>query len=392
MYFERHLKSKLEQLYTKFPIVGIFGPRQSGKTTLVKQTFSGLPYYNLENPSHLAFATEDPMGFLRNHPEGMIIDEAHKAPQLFSSLQVISDERQKPGQFLLTGSHSILLNEKISQSLAGRIALTTLLPFSLNELQGHPEVIPSSLNETLFQGFYPRLLLEKISPLDFYPNYIHTYVERDVRQIKNVVNLSQFQKFMKLCAGRIGQILNITSLATECGISTVTANQWFSLLEMSFILFRLQPHHKNFNKQLVKSPKLYFYDTGLAANLLGIQTPESLETHFARGPLFENLLISDLMKQVYHQGHQPHFYFWRDKTGHEVDLLVESGDKLIPIEMKSGQTIGSDYFKNLRYWMQLAQHPKGILFYGGKEEQRRSDCTVLGWRSVDYTRLMDDKY
>lgn len=379
---KRTLAPKIISLYRQFPIIAILGPRQSGKTTLARHTFPDLPYFNMENPSHLSFANEDPTTFLKDHPNGMVIDEVQKAPQLFSHLQVVSDERNKPGQFILTGSHNILLNEKITQSLAGRIALTTLLPLSLTEIGA-----PLSLTETIFKGFYPRLYADSIDPLDFYPNYINTYVEKDVRQIKNVVDLSQFQKFMKLCAGRVGQILNLSSLAADCGITTLTANQWLSILEMSFVVFRLQPHHKNFNKRLVKSSKLYFYDTGIAANLLGITEPSNLETHFAKGPLFENLVISDLIKQAFNQGRQPHFYFWRDKGGHEIDLIIEEGQRLIPIEIKSGQTINSDFFKNINYWKNLTHSEKAFLIYGGKEEQRRSAAHVISWKNLDISTL-----
>jgi hypothetical protein len=383
MYLDRALTPKLEALFEKFPILAVLGPRQSGKTTLVQQTFPNLAYYNLENPNHCSFAAEDPYTFLSRHPEGMIIDEVQKLPNLFSYLQIIADEQNQPGQFILTGSHNILLNDNISQSLAGRVALTTLLPLSLTEI--NPRL---SANEIMFRGFYPRLYNNDIDPLDFYPNYINTYIEKDVRQIKNVVNLSQFQKFMGLCAGRIGQILNVASLSTDCSISQATTIQWLSLLEMSYIIFRLQPHHRNFNKRLIKSPKLYFYDTGIAANLLRLQSPDSLDMHFAKGALFENMVISELIKQVYNEGRQPHFYYWRDKSGHEIDLLIDQEDKLIPIEIKSGQTINSDYFKNLIYWQKLAHQDKSYVIYGGNEEQKRSASHVLSWRMVNYKELL----
>lgn len=380
---KRSLAHKLASLYKQFPIVAVLGPRQSGKTTLTRSTFPNLPYFNMENPSHLSFAMEEPETFLHGHSDGMIIDEVQKVPQLFSYLQVISDERNKPGQFVLTGSHNILLNEKISQSLAGRVALTTLLPLSLKEIDKDV-----TANEAIFKGFYPRLYADHVDPLDFYPNYISTYVEKDVRQIKNVVDLSQFQKFMKLCAGRVGQVLNVTALARDCGITVITANQWLSILEMSFIIFRLQPHHQNYNKRLVKTSKLYFYDTGIVANLLGINDLSNIETHFAKGALFENMVICDLMKQVFNQGRQPHFYYWRDKVGHEIDLIIEDGENVVPIEIKSGRTINSDFFKNINYWKNISHKEKAFIIYGGDEEQRRSAGHILSWQKLDYLNLV----
>jgi uncharacterized protein len=380
---KRSLTSKLISLYKQFPIVAVLGPRQSGKTTLVRSSFPDLPYFNMENPSHLSFALEEPDTFLNAHKNGMIIDEVQRAPQLFSYLQVISDERNKPGQFILIGSHNILLNEKISQSLAGRVALTTLLPLSLKEIDTE-----LTISEAIFKGFYPRLYANLIDPLDFYPNYINTYVEKDVRQIKNVTDLSQFQKFMRLCAGRVGQVFNVASLARDCGITAITANQWLSILEMSFIIFRLQPHHQNYNKRLVKAPKLYFYDTGIAANLLGINDQANVEAHFAKGCLFENMIISDLIKQVLNQGRQPHFYYWRDKVGHEIDLIIEDGDNVIPIEIKSGKTINSDFFKNINYWKNISHKEKAFIIYGGNEEQRRSAGHIISWQKLDYLNLV----
>ena len=381
----RELSQKLLELFGQFPVLGIMGPRQSGKTTLVKQTFPSLPYCNLENLDTRDFARSDPRAFLNMYPEGMIIDEAQHVPELFSYIQSMSDQKNKPGLYILTGSQNFLLHEKVSQSLAGRIALTTLLPLSLKELKNHKNYKDDS-HEMIFQGFYPRVLEHQIHPTDWYPNYIATYIEKDVRQIKNITNLSLFQKFLKLCAGRTGQLLNLSSLAQDCGISHVTARQWLSLLEASYIIFLLKPHHLNFNKRLVKTPKLYFCDPGLACSLLDIHDPKQLQTHYLRGALFENLMILEMMKKAYNMGRKPNLYFWRDKIGHEIDCLIEESGQLVPIEIKSGQTINSDYFEGLNYWNKLSGQSNGYIIYGGRENQQRSTYTILSWEAIDQLR------
>jgi predicted AAA+ superfamily ATPase len=255
-----------------------------------------------------------------------------------------------------------------------------LLPFSYDEVKDTSQL---SIYDLLYKGMYPRMYQYDITPGDFFPSYIQTYIEKDIRQIKNVSDLSLFQKFLKLCAGRTGQILNLSSLGNDCGISYVTAKQWISLLEMSFIVRLLQPHHNNFNKRLVKTPKLYFYDTGIVCSLLNITSPKQLEEHYMKGAIFENFVISELLKQFYNHGLQPEIYFWQDKTGHEVDVILEKGSNLIPIEIKAGQTINSDYFKNLTYWQQLADHKsKGYLVYTGNLEQDRGNVQVISWSSL----------
>jgi predicted AAA+ superfamily ATPase len=376
-YIHRNLEGKAKELFQKFPILAVLGPRQSGKTTMVRSLFQDKPYFNMENPNHYDFASQDPVGFLNSQPNGMIIDEVQNVPNLFSYLQVISDEKGTPGQYILTGSHNILLNEKISQSLAGRVALCHLLPFCISELPESRDFLSA-----MYKGFYPRLHMQDIDPVDYYPNYISTYVEKDVRQIANLIQLSTFKKFIRLCAGRVGQILNMTSLATETGISLPTVKDWLSILEMSYIIFPLQPYYKNFNKQVVKSPKLYFCDTGLLCNLLGLTTPESLELHYAKGSIFENMIVADIYKTYLGMARQPKLYFWRDKNGHEVDLLIDTDQGLLPVEIKSGQTITTDYFTGIKKFQDLADCLPGIVTYAGSEEQQRSNHSVIPWNQI----------
>jgi uncharacterized protein len=377
----RDLRDKLIQLFTKFPAIAILGPRQSGKTTLAREVFPHLKYINLEDLSVRQHAREDPKDFLEKNAQGLILDEIQNVPELLSYLQVYIDQQDKPGLYVLTGSHQILLNEKNSQSLAGRVAINTLLPFSYQEIK---QQTSNNINEIIFNGFYPRLFRYEITPADFYPSYIQTYIEKDIRQLTNVSDLGLFQKFLKLCAGRVGQLLNLSSLANDCGISHVTARKWLSILEMSFIVYLLKPHHKNFNKRLVKTPKLYFYDTGVACNLLGIQSLDQLDSHYARGALFENFIILEYIKNNYNQGRIPNCYFWRDKLGHEIDMLLDKEQSLIPIEIKSGKTINQSFFKNLEYWNKISGlENNNYLIYSGAENQCRHKTKILNWQCME---------
>jgi predicted AAA+ superfamily ATPase len=341
---QRSITDKIRQMAEKMPVISITGPRQSGKTTVAKMCFPEYDYVNLENPDTLEEAKSDPRSFLTNFKQGLIIDEIQLMPELFSYIQTISDARNRVGEFILTGSQNFLLSEKISQSLAGRAFITHLLPFSFSELHG-ANLLPANYENCLFKGFYPRIYDHDIEPQMFYPSYIQTYVERDMRQIVNVSNLHLFQKFMRLAAGRIGQLLNYTNLANELGVDYKTVQSWLSILETSFVVFLLQPHYRNFTKRLVKTPKLYFYDAGLACNLLGIRRQEDLETHWAKGALFENMLIADLMKNFYHRAETPPLYFWRDNTGNEIDCLIDEGNLMKIVEIKSSQTVSTDFFK-----------------------------------------------
>ncbi len=386
MIIKRKLVKKLKELAKQFPVISIYGPRQSGKTTLSKMAFKDYKYLNLENISDRRFAEKDPMGFIEaiSKEKGVILDEIQNVPELLSCIQVYVDEHEKPGFFILTGSQNLLLNEKISQSLAGRTAILTLLPFSINEVKKE-SILSKNYIKAMFKGFYPRVLAKNYSPLTWYPTYIQTYVERDVRQVKNVVDLSQFQQFIELCAGRIGQLLNVSSLATDCGITTNTANSWLSILEASYIIFTIRPHHKNFSKRIVKSPKLYFYDTGLACSLLGITSEEQLIKHYLRGNLFESFVLSELMKYEFNRGKRPRIYFWRDKHGHEVDCIIEKVDKLVPIEVKANQTVNTNFFDELKYWNEISGtvSKNNFIIYGGDKNQKWNMGHILGWQSLD---------
>ncbi len=378
---QRELSQLLRDMASKMPIISITGPRQSGKTTLARLTFPDYAYVNLENPDTLEAAVSDPRLFLSQFQSGVIIDEAQRYPDLFSYIQTASDEANRPGKYILTGSQNFLLLEKISQSLAGRVFMTHLLPLSIAELRASGQAI-DNFEKSIFQGFYPRLHDADIHPTLFYPSYIQTYVERDVRQVVNVGNLYQFQRFMRLAAGRIGQLLNYSHIANELGVDLKTVKSWFSILESSFITFVLRPHFQNFSKRILKTPKLYFYDTGLACSLLGIRNERELATHWARGALFENLVVSDLMKYHYNRAIVPPLYYWRDSTGNEVDCLIDSGLQVKSIEIKSSSTISSDFFKGLDYYGKLNAQAVPYLIYGGLTPQVRKEGKVIAWNNI----------
>jgi predicted AAA+ superfamily ATPase len=370
---------KVQFLAQQFKAVAIIGPRQSGKTTLAKYVFPEKAYVNFENPDTRLFATEDPRGFLSNYPDGAIFDEAQRVPALFSYLQQILDESLTNGLFIITGSNNFLLQESISQSLAGRVAYLTLLPLTLEEIGTQH----TTCNELLVRGAYPGLYKEAIDPNTWYANYISTYIERDVRLVKNINNLLTFERFVRLCAGRVGQLLNMQSLAIEVGVDAKTINTWMGILEMTFVVFRLQPYHKNFNKRLVKMPKLYFYDTGLAAALLGIENSQQLELNSFRSALFENFVILDLIKQRFNQAKASNLFFWRDSAGNELDILIDQTERLIPVEIKSGQTVTPAFFKGLNYWQKLTGEEGGYVIYGGNQMEKRSQGrTVLPYTDL----------
>ncbi len=376
----REAATELKKLAKQYKAIAIVGPRQSGKTTLVRQVFYDKPYVSLENPDIRAFALEDPKGFLRQYSGGAILDEIQRVPQIFSYLQQILDENTETSQFILTGSNNFLLQQNITQSLAGRVAYINLLPFTVGELEGS---MPKTLNEILYKGFYPPLYDRPFEIKKWFSNYIRTYVERDVRQLKGIENLVVFERFLRLCASRIGQLLNKNSLAVEVGVDNKTIESWIGLLEASFIVYRLKPHHRNFNKRIVKMPKLYFYDVGLAAALLGIQNPEQLDLHPLKGSLFENLVVIELLKNRYNSGKTDNLYFWRNNAGNELDLILDNGPTLTPVEIKIGQTITKDYFKGLIYWNGLSNTNAGYVVYAGEEYQNRSK----GIEVVPYTKI-----
>lgn len=375
--------SLVRQLLAGFPIVTITGPRQSGKTTLARSIFAERPYRSLEDPDLRALAVEDPRGFLATLPDGGVLDEVQRAPDLLSYLQSNVDEDRRMGRFLLTGSQQFGLMSGISQSLAGRTAFVELLPLSHSELVC-AGISSEDLDTHLFTGGYPTLYDRPITPQHWFPAYVASYVERDVRQMLNVQDLDAFQRFVRLCAGRSGQILNLSSLAADSGITHNTARAWISVLEASYVLFLLQPHYANFRKRLVKAPKLYFLDTGLLCWLLGIQGKAQLVTHPLRGAIFETWVVSELRKAWLNRGERPLFYYWRDSNGNEVDLLIESAGRLMPVEIKSGQTLNKDFFTGLERWVRLAgsiaQNP--TLIYGGTGSHERKGVQVLGWRDL----------
>jgi predicted AAA+ superfamily ATPase len=381
---ERSAAPTLQELAQSFPVVAVTGPRQSGKTTLVKTIFPDKPYVSLEDLDIRDFATIDPKGFLSQYPDGAILDEVQRCPDLFSYLQSIVDHNQRPGQFILTGSQQFGLLSGITQSLAGRVAMLSLLPFSLGELQ-NSQTAPDSVEKLLFQGLYPPIYDRQPNPVHWYDNYIRTYVERDVRQLINVRDLNTFQRFVRMCAAHTGQLLNLSSLANDCGINHMTAKAWISVLEASYLVTLLSPHFNNFNKRLVKSPKLYFLDTGLAARLLGLQTQEQLALHPQRGALFETWVVSELLKARFNQALSSNLYFWRDHIGNEVDILVEKTNQLVPIEVKSGQTLAPDFLKGINHWLQLAGESadKGWLVYGGSQNQTRQNIQVVSWQDME---------
>lgn len=379
----RTATSTLKRLAKGFPVVALTGPRQSGKTTLAKSVFKDKTYISLENPDEREFAQRDPKRFLQRFPNGAILDEVQRYPELLSWLQGWVDERGIMGDFVITGSAQFDLFAGISQSLAGRVGRVELLPLSGAELRAAGQA-PSDLNTTLCQGGYPALYDRDVSPQDWFANYIATYLERDVRQLIAVRDLAQFQTFVKMCAARTGQLLNLASLGADCGINAVTAKQWLSVLEASYIVTLLKPHHRNFGKRLVKAPKLYFCDVGLAAWLLGIRDAAALDTHAARGALFETHVISELMKQRLNAGQPLDLYFWRDHVGHEVDVLIEHAQGLQALEIKSGSTFASDWTDGLKKWQKFAatESIQPSLVYGGTTSYVREGMHVWGWQNI----------
>lgn len=378
VYHPRLAQETLTELLAWYPVLAITGPRQSGKTTLARHCRGSLPYVNLEALDTRAHATEDPRGFLNQFPDGAILDEIQHAPGLFSYLQVLVDADPRPGRFILTGSQQFGLRDGIAQSLAGRVGLLELLPFSLAEIPGASQ----PLNETLLRGGFPRIVADGIPSRLWLADYINTYIERDVRRLLNVRDLSAFQRFLKLCAGRSGQLLNLSALAADTGITHNTAKEWISVLEASYIVFLLPPYHRNFGKRLVKTPKLYFLDTGLAAWLLGATRADELAASMFRGALFENWVLTELLKAHLNRRQPPSLYFWRDSNGHEIDFLVEAGEHLLPIECKSGETIASDWFAPIERFLDQSSQSAAWLVHGGEAVQNRRRSAVFGWREL----------
>jgi len=379
----RALTDKIKQLTAKYPVVTLTGVRQCGKSTLLKSAFPDYRYVSLEDIDLRSLAATDPRGFLLNFGARTIIDEAQHVPELFSYIQTKVDATNEPGMYLLSGSRNFLLLKNATQSLAGRAAVLKLAPFSITELRAAGQ-LPADLNEWLVTGAYPRIYDRQIAPTDFYPHYLQTYVDSDIRTIREITNLPRFVHFLKLCAGRVGQLLNITSLAADAEISAATANEWLSLLESSFVIFLLRPYHNNFNKRLTKSPKLYFLDTGLAASLLGLENAAQLSTHYLRGGLFENMVVAEMLKRSLFAGREPQLYFWRDSNKNEVDLLVESDGQLRAIEIKSAATMRPDFFNNLNKFKEISGlAPENLsVIYGGDENYTTGTGTFVAWRNL----------
>lgn len=373
---KREAEISVKKLAEGYPVVIITGPRQSGKTTLARSVFPYKEYVSLENLDTRRSATEDPRLFINRYPDGAIFDEVQHCPDLLSYMQEEIDFSSNTGTWILTGSQQFGVLSGITQSLAGRAAYIELLPFTLSELPDE-----DNLDKVLLTGLYPPVYDRGLDPGIWAGNYIRPYVERDVRRMINVRDLSVFQRFTGLCAARIGQLLNLSNLAMDAGITHNTAKEWISLLEACYIVFLLRPHHRNFRKRIIKSPKLYFHDTGLASWLLLIETERAMNLSPMRGPLFENLIISEMLKSRYNQGKRSNLNFWRDRGGHEVDLIIEKADRLIPVEIKSGQTLTTDSFKGLNWWKKLADEDNSFLVYGGDSSYERAGTSVISWRN-----------
>jgi predicted AAA+ superfamily ATPase len=387
----RVLEARLRDLAGKFPIVTVTGPRQSGKTTMCRAIFPDKPYVSLEAPDHQEYARRDPRGFLAERSEGAVLDEVHRVPELLSYLQPLVDERPDRGRFVLTGSANFALLQSLGQSLAGRTALLELLPLSLEEIRRFPEP-PADLFSLLWRGSYPALYDRGLEAGDWYPSYVAIYLERDVRAILSVGDLLAFQTFLRLCAGRAGQLVNFSALAADAGVTHNAARSWLSVLEAGYVAWRLPPFHSNLTKRLVKTPKLHFVDSGLACYLLGIRSADQLRDHPLRGAIFETWVASEILKSRIHRGLPPGLSFFRDRKGTEVDVIVEDGRALLAVETKSGQTIAGDFFAGLESFQSLAatshppRQPKSFLVYGGTETQKRSIAEVVSWSDLDRCR------
>jgi predicted AAA+ superfamily ATPase len=382
-FIQRQIAPIIEAQKSKFPVLAITGPRQSGKTTLLKEIFSDYTYVSLENPNTRSFAQDDPIGFLNRYDHKVILDKVQRVPALFSYIQGRVDESKMMGQYILSGSQNFHLLKNITQTLAGRVALFKLLPFDFTELK-QAALLASSYAPASIKGFYPAIFDRDIDPVVFYANYIQTYLEKDVTELMNIKNLKQFRTFLGLCAGRAGQLLNFSALANECNISHNTAKAWLSILESSYIIFLLQPYHQNFNKRLVKSPKLYFYDTGLLNHLLGIRTAEELDENRLKGNIFENMILAEYQKQNHHLYLHKDYYFWQDSNAHEVDLLMKKAQGFSIFEIKATQTVSNALFKEMDRFEEIAAPEKvnKTLIYGGAENEKRTRYDVVSWQNV----------
>jgi predicted AAA+ superfamily ATPase len=386
MKIKREITNHLIDLAKQFSAVAVLGPRQSGKTTLVKETFPDYAYVSLENLDAKLTATDDPRGFLQAyaHHKGLIIDEAQEVPALFSYMQGIIDQEYRPGFFILTGSQNFLMHEKITQSLAGRIALLTLLPLSTEELR-KANLLPDEYENIIIKGGYPQLYERDIDIRTWCSNYITTYIERDVRQLLNITDTLTFGRFLKLCAARIGNLINYADLARDCDINAHTAKEWIAILEASYIIKLVPPYYRNFNKRLTQHAKLYFYDTALACQLLTIRSQDELFNHPLRGALFESFIMSEFFKYNYNHNETPQIYFWRDAQGHEIDCVIEkSYNVILPIEIKASKTMANNFFDGLVDWKKITQQEsmESYVVYGGKDSIKREKGYVFSWNDL----------
>lgn len=379
--FKRDISTELQSLANDYPVVTVIGPRQSGKTTLVRQVFPTKAYASLEDPDTRALAASDPRGFLERFPQGGVLDEIQRAPDLLSYIQTIADEKEEKGLFILTGSHQLELHQAITQSLAGRTALLTLLPMSLKELTQAGFHLP--LDQAILKGGYPRIFKDHLDPTKAYRNYFQTYVERDLRQLIQLKDLSQFERFIRICAGRVGQEINLQQIGGEVGISSHTVKEWISILEASFIVLRLQPYFENFGKRLTKSSKLYFCDVGLATYLLGIENETQISRDPLRGHLVENLILLELIKTRVNRGLDPQLYYYRDVQKNEVDVIFKQGHDLIPIEIKASRTYHSEFLRSIQFFQKLVgdRAPKGYLIYSGDQEQKIGSIQLINYKN-----------
>lgn len=385
MIIKREMLDQIVDAAREFPVVAILGPRQSGKTTIAQLAFPQHSYVNLEDISLRRLAMEDPKRFLKDlaHESGIIIDEAQHAPELFSYIQVLSDKERRKGFYIITGSQNFTLDEKITQSLAGRVAKLTLMPLSIQEIK-NAKLLPERIEDLVVQGGYPKLYADNVSRERLLNNYIDTYVQKDVRQVKNITDLVKFEQFIRSCAALTGQLLNKHTLADSLDISAPTVDSWISLLVSSYIIFLKEPFYKNYGKRMVKSPKLYFVDTGIACSLLGIRTAEDLVINPLRGELIETCIVSDLYKQFYNIDLKPSIYFWRDYAQKEVDVIIEKSPKPVAIEIKSSKTVSPHYFDTISYWDELSNTTSATnyVIYGGTETQQWSKGKVVSWQDA----------
>lgn len=380
---DRQISTSIRYTLGKYPIVALTGPRQSGKTTLLKKILTEYRYVSMENIDQRSFALEDPVGFLKKYGSHVIFDEVQRVPHLFSYLQTLVDESGEMGQFVLSGSQNFHLLERITQSLAGRVAIFKLMPFDMPELD-QAGMLLSDWRSLILKGFYPAIYDRKLDPSVYYSNYLQTYINRDISDLTKVQDMKRFDNFLRLCAGRVGQLLNINNLANACGISQPTAKSWLSILESSYIIFLLQPYFENFKKRIVKAPKLYFYDTGLASFLLGLRQNDDLKNQSLLGSLFENLVVADLFKRNFHQYQLRDYWFWRDSNGHEIDLLTKRSGGFDISEVKSTQTIMPRLVKGMEYFDQISNGlvKSKTLIYGGNDNQDRTNYKVRNWRML----------